>query len=238
MEIIKKMNGDYKKNEWNESYKNKDNYMFYPEENIIRFISKYIKKRVGLNEFISQNPSLTNIKVLDFGCGIGRHIKTLNEFNIDGYGFDLSNEAINIAKENFMKLGLPKLIDKVIVADILDLPYGDNFFDFMLSHGVLDSMPYEIAKNGLVELSRCLKEDGRIYLDLISEAGHSCSDDNFEKTIQTNHEKNTIQTYFNEDRINDLIENIFEIEEIILINNIDIINNTTFGRYHIVLKKV
>ena len=232
------MQNNYKKNEWNKSYKNKDNYMFYPEENVIRFISKYIKKRTGLDGFISLNPSLTNVKVLDFGCGIGRHVITLNEFNIDGYGFDLSNEAINTAKENFMKLGLPKLIDKVIVADILNLPYDDNFFDFMLSHGVIDSMPYEIAKNGLLELSRCLKEDGKVYLDLISEIGHSCNDDNFEQTIQTNHERNTIQTYFNEDRINDLIENIFEIEEIILKNKIDITNNTTHGRYHIVLKKV
>lgn len=40
------MKNNYKKNEWNKSYKNKDNYMFYPEENVIRFISKYIKKEL------------------------------------------------------------------------------------------------------------------------------------------------------------------------------------------------
>ena len=229
---------NHKKNEWNKSYKNKDNYMFYPEENVIRFISKYIKKRVGWDSFISQNVTYSDVKVLDFGCGIGRHVIMLDEFNIDGYGFDLSDEAINTAKENFIKLNLPKLIDKVIVADVVNLPYDDNYFDFMLSHGVLDSMPLEVAKNGLLELSRCLKDDGKVYLDLISEVGYSCDDDNFEKIIQTNHERDTIQTYFNEDRINDLIENIFKIEEIILQNNIDIRNNTTTGRYHIVIKKV
>jgi ubiquinone/menaquinone biosynthesis C-methylase UbiE len=216
------MQSNYKKDEWDESYKNKDNYMFYPQEDIIRFISKYIKKRVGLNELVSQNNSLTDVKVLDFGCGIGRHVKTLHEFDIDGYGFDLSSEAIHIAKENFISLGLSDLSDKIIVADILKLPYEDNFFDFMFSHGVLDSMPYELAKNGLVELSRCLKEGGKMYFDLISETGYSCTDENFEKTVETEHEKNTIQTYFNSDRINELIGSFFEIEEIILKNSIDI----------------
>ena len=50
---------------WDKSYKNRDNYIFYPHEEIIRFISKYIRKRVGLNEFtyIDNNSP----KVLDIG---------------------------------------------------------------------------------------------------------------------------------------------------------------------------
>ena len=226
-----------KKDAWDKSYINKDNYMFYPNEDVIRFISKYITKRTGLKEFNSKYDSLDKIKVLDFGCGIGRHVRTLNEFNIDGYGFDLSSEAINIAKQNFQELGLLSLVEKVIVADIVKLPYEDKYFNFMLSHGVLDSMPYSIAKDGLLELSRCLKDNGRIYFDLISEIGYDCSG-SFEKTIQENHEHNTIQTYFNEDRINDLIKDIFVIEEIILKSSLNVVNKTTVARYHVVVKKL
>ena len=226
-----------KKDAWDKSYINKDNYMFYPNEDVIRFISKYITKRTGLKEFNSKYDSLDKIKVLDFGCGIGRHVRTLNEFNIDGYGFDLSSEAINTAKQNFQELGLLSLVEKVIVADIVKLPYEDKYFNFMLSHGVLDSMPYSIAKDGLLELSRCLKDNGRIYFDLISEIGYDCSG-SFEKTIQENHEHNTIQTYFNEDRINDLIKDIFVIEEIILKSSLNVVNKTTVARYHVVVKKL
>ena len=226
-----------KKDAWDKSYINKDNYMFYPNEDVIRFISKYITKRTGLKEFNSKYDSLDKIKVLDFGCGIGRHVRTLNEFNIDGYGFDLSSEAINIAKQNFQELGLLNLVEKVIIADITKLPYEDKYFNFMLSHGVLDSMPYSIAKDGLLELSRCLKDNGRIYFDLISEIGYDCSG-SFEKTIQENHEHNTIQTYFNEDRINDLIKDIFVIEEIILKSSLNVVNKTTVARYHVVVKKL
>jgi len=231
------MKKDNKKDAWDKSYINKDNYMFYPQEDVIRFISKYITKRTGLKEFNSKYDSSDKIKVLDFGCGIGRHVRTLNEFNIDGYGFDLSSEAINIAKQNFQELGLLNLVGKVIVADITKLPYEDKYFDFMLSHGVLDSMPYAIAKDGLLELSRCLKDNGRIYFDLISEVGYDCSS-SFEKTIQENHENNTIQTYFNEDRINDLIKDIFVIEEIILKSSFNVVNKTTTARYHVVVKKL
>jgi ubiquinone/menaquinone biosynthesis C-methylase UbiE len=226
-----------KKDAWDKSYINKDNYMFYPQEDVIRFISKYITKRIGLEEFSNKNNSSDKMKVLDFGCGIGRHVRTLNEFNIDGYGFDLSSEAINVAKQNFKELGLVNLVEKVIVADITKLPYKDNHFDFMLSHGVLDSMPYSIAKDGLLELSRCLKDNGKMYIDLISEIGYDCSD-SFEKTIQGNHEKNTIQTYFNEDRIDDLIKGVFMIEEIILKSSFDILNKKTNARYHIVISKL
>ena len=227
-----------KKDAWDKSYINKDNYMFYPHEDVIRFISKYITKRTGLKEFNSKYDSLDKIKVLDFGCGIGRHVRTLNEFNIDGYGFDLSSEAINTAKQNFQELGLLSLVEKVIVADIVKLPYEDKYFNFMLSHRVLDSMPYSIAKDGLLELSRCLKDNGKIYFDVISEDGYICSDNDFEKTITTEHEKNTIQTYFNEDRIDDLIKDVFVIEEIILKSSFNVVNKTTVARYHVVVKKL
>ena len=110
---------DIKEKEWNNSYKNNANFIFYPHEDIIRFISKYIRKRTGLSEFI--NIHSDSPRVLDFGCGIGRHIKLLNDFNIDGYGFDLSDEAILVAKNNFKTEGLNKLIDKVYLPIL-----GDN----------------------------------------------------------------------------------------------------------------
>jgi len=37
---------------WEESYRRGDNFVFYPHEEVIRFVSKYIRKRVGLNEFV------------------------------------------------------------------------------------------------------------------------------------------------------------------------------------------
>ena len=39
------------KDEWEKSYANADNFTFYPDYNVIWFVAKFIKRRVGLNEF-------------------------------------------------------------------------------------------------------------------------------------------------------------------------------------------
>lgn len=228
---------ELKTDEWNESYKRGDNFVFYPHEDIIRFISKYIKKRIGYNSYVNIKEYTTIQKVLDFGCGIGRHVKLLDEFCLDAYGFDLSDEAIQTAKHLFMEQKLNHLIDKVIVANITDLPYKNDNFDFMLSHGVLDSMPFNIAKLGLKELHRCLKKDGYMYFDLIS-SEDSSFDGTYNKLVSNSHELGTIQSYYDMTGISSLINDLFVIEEIILNNKININTNDTISRYHIVVKKV
>lgn len=227
---------DAKFEEWDNLYKHKDNFMFYPHEDVVRFVSKYIKKRVGLNEFIPQARLLKIPKVLDFGCRIGRHVKLLDEFKLDAYGFDLSQKAIKIAKELFDKQDLHHLTEKVIVANIIDLPYDDKFFNFMLSHGVVDSMPFNIAKKGLKELHRCLSDDGYIYLDLISVEDSSFKGI-YEQLVQNEHEKGTIQYYYDLENINKLFEEFFEIVEIIHNKKHNIYEKSQNSRYHLVLKK-
>ncbi|QSZ40742.1 methyltransferase domain-containing protein [Sulfurimonas aquatica] len=223
--------------QWNNSYKNKDNFVFYPHEEIIRFISKYIKKRIGFNDFKKQYNFHHLPKVLDFGCGIGRHVKLINEFKLDAYGFDLSTDAISYAKEIFQQQNLSYLGNKVIQANITNLPYDDNKFDFMLSHGVLDSMPFEIAKIGMSELHRCIQNDGYIYFDLISTKDSSFNG-NLEKEIDEAHELGTIQSYFDLHKINLLLGKLFQIQEITLIEKQDILNNINHARYHVVVKKL
>jgi SAM-dependent methyltransferase len=83
------------KEQWEKSYKNKDNFVFYPNEEVIRFTSKYIRKRVGLNEFVDVHNYSDNPKVLDLGCGIGRHIIYGLDMKLDMYGIDLSEVAID-----------------------------------------------------------------------------------------------------------------------------------------------
>ncbi|PHR70028.1 MAG: methyltransferase type 11 [Arcobacter sp.] len=226
-----------KKKEWNQSYKNKDNFIFYPHEEVIRFISKYIKKRIGLNKYINQEEFLSIPKVLDFGCGIGRHIKVIDEFNLDAYGFDLSEEAIQIAKKLLVEQKLSHIIKNIIVSDITKLPYENNSFDYMLSHGVLDSMPFSIAKKGLFELCRCIKKEGLIYMDLISTEDSSYSN-NFEEEVTGRHETGTVQTYYDIKRINNLIDNKFTILELNLCKKNDILKKSTSARYHLVIKKI
>ena len=225
------------KSEWNTSYMNKDNFVFYPDENIIRFVSKYIKKRVGLNNFISSKNFDFAPKVLDFGCGIGRHIWFLNDFELDCYGFDLSEDAINSARDILTKLGLDELLKKIITANITSLPYEDKYFDFMLSHGVIDSMPFDIAMKGMKELHRCLKDEGKVYFDLISDVDSSFNGKDFESIVSDDHEKGTIQSYFNKEKIDELIQGLFSIVDIELNTKTNTLNKNINARWSLVVEK-
>lgn len=228
---------DLKENEWNLSYKNRDNFVFYPHEDVIRFISKYITKRVGLDAFSDVNEYENRPKVLDFGCGIGRHVKLLDEFGLDAYGFDLSKEAIQTAQENFLRQNLKHLVNKVIVSDITNLPYDGKAFDFMLSHGVLDSMPFEIAKKGMSELHRCLKDGGLIYFDLIATEDSSFNGES-QRVVDTKHENGTIQYYYDLSKINELLDGLFAIKEVVLSTKNYLEHDVKISRYHVTIQKV
>ena len=73
---------------------------------------------------------------LDAGCGAGRHIYFAAEFGAQMVGIDFS-EAIEAAYEN----NKDKKNVHFIQADILNLPFPKNSFDFVYSLGVLHHLP-------------------------------------------------------------------------------------------------
>lgn len=223
----------FKVEEWNQSYQNKDNFLFYPHEEVIRFVSKYIKKRVGIDQFIDIHKQGNESKVLDVGCGIGRHVKYLRDYDIDAYGVDFSSYAIETA------VALTNLSEKLKVASVEKLPFENNFFDFALSHGVFDSMPFETALKGMSEMHRCLKPGGLFYIDLISgDNSDHFPEFNQEEIVTNNHEKGTIQSFFNWSKIEILTQGKWQIKEAFKIKRDSVISNGFYSRYHMVLKKI
>jgi len=221
------------KNVWDNSYKQKDNYVFYPHEEIIRFVSKYIKKRIGFDDFINISKDIESVDVLDIGCGIGRHIKMLYEYKINGYGFDLSSVAINKANKLLNKYGY-KTQGKLVATSILNLPYKDDKFMFAFSHGVLDSMPFYVARDGMKELYRIMKHNSFMYFDTISTEDHTFNG-KMERIVNGDFEKDTVQSYFNINRINELIKDYFEIVEIYQIKKE--YPDFSVARWHVIVKK-
>ena len=132
--------------EWEESYKRRENFCFIPSDEIIKFISRYIVKRVGINEFKKVIRYEGFPKVLDACCGIGRNLIFGEQMGFSMYGFDLSSKAVETAKE-FVNSSLNKSLpdSRFKVSSITSIPWPDNFFDHILCESALDSMEYEIA---------------------------------------------------------------------------------------------
>ena len=228
-----------KQSEWDKSYEKRDNFLFYPNEEVIRFFSIYIRKRIGLKEFRDVVPVEGVPRVLDLGCGIGRHAIYCHEMGFDAYGIDLSEEAIRVAREWGRQQQLPESEKRLLQGDIRHLPWGDGFFRYAVSHGVLDSVPFDIARAACVELARVMAVGGLFYSDVIS--GHDsrlAREFSGEETVTTAHEQDTIQSYFNFAKIQSMIDGVFEIEECNLIRKENVTRGGYTGRYHLVLRKL
>jgi SAM-dependent methyltransferase len=228
------------KNEWDKSYDNRNNFVFYPHEEVIRFTSKFIRKRVGLTEFLNvAGDDIADRRVLDLGCGIGRHVIYSHEMGLDAYGVDLSDAAVNIALDWGRQAGLLDVEQKIKQGDIRNLPWADGFFPFAISHGVLDSMPFEIARAACVELARVMPLGGIFYCDLISgDDSQHAREFSGEEVVRTSHEEGTVQLYFNLEKIQSMIHGVFEIQECNLIRRENVISGGYKSRYHLILKRI
>lgn len=227
-----------KQSEWDKSYENRDNFVFYPHEEVVRFVSKFVRKRVGLNEFKSVAPNAEECRILDLGCGIGRHVMYCHEMGLNAYGIDLSDVAIRTALDWGKRQQLPEPEKRILQGDIRALPWNDGFFQYAVSHGVLDSMPFNIAREACVELARVMPVGGLFYCDLISgdDSGHA-REFSGEQVVSTEHEQGTIQLYFNLAKILSLIEGVFELSECNLIRRENVVKGGYSSRYHLILRR-
>jgi len=229
---------DLKNQNWEESYQRKENFIFYPQVEVVRFINRFVKKKIGIDQFDNiLHTENESIIALDFGCGIGRTTLLFEEFKIEAYGVDISYNAIEMAR----KLAAHHFPFKLELQDRFQqlnndiIPFPDNYFDIAVSDSVLDSMYFKIAKNIIIELDRTVKR--YLFISLISDPkNHSM--DGKEEIVKTDHEKGTIQSYYTLNKINELIINTrWKIKTITLIKETQLTRNFEGARYYIVLEK-
>jgi ubiquinone/menaquinone biosynthesis C-methylase UbiE len=193
MNVIK----DYKA-AWEESFARGDNNILYPQTEVIRFLNRYICKKNNDESITRLIKTLNDRRPvgLDFACGVGTHCITFADFEVDGWGVDISQNAIQQAKRNALTRGLSRDRFIMLDADGQKLPFENDHFDFVVAESCLDSMPLNAAKNYISELKRVCS--GVIYASLIG-ADESMQSNEFE--VQTAHEFGTYQTVFNEEKI-------------------------------------
>ena len=113
-------------------------------------------------------------KVLDLGCGNGRFFEILKDKGVDYIGVDFSERLIEIAKKRYFypvksdKVGAKqfnRVRVKFQVADALNLPFPNNFFDKVYTIAVLHHIPSkEFRQRFLEEAKRVLKPGGLLIL--------------------------------------------------------------------------
>ncbi len=128
----------------------------------------FTKGTTGECDFIEQEVCFNkSIKILDIGCGTGRHSIELSKRGYRVTGIDLSDSLLAKAREKAEKQGLT--ID-FLKCDARALPYRNDFdLVIMLCEGAFplmetDEMNYEILKNA----TKSLKEHGKFIFTTLN----------------------------------------------------------------------
>lgn len=101
-------------------------------------------------------------KILDIGCGNGRFFE-LCQGQVSYFGIDNSEELIKIAQIRYPKGKYPEA--NFQLADALQLPFSDNYFDKVYSLAVLQHIPsQEFRQQFLKEVRRVLRPRGLLFL--------------------------------------------------------------------------
>ncbi len=141
--------------QWNDIYKKEGkNYKYYdimkPHQDIDRVTRVFEGRNVR--------------RVLDLGCGAGRHIVYLARQGFNVYGIDIAAEGIKIAKESLREQNLKANLK---IGNVFErLPYDDNFFDAIISVQVLHHGELNEIKDAIAEIERILRPKGILFMTL------------------------------------------------------------------------
>lgn len=108
-----------------------------------------------LEEFIPFD-SVKGKKILEVGLGMGSVSERLVRKEADFYGMDIAEGPVNGVNARFSENGFK---GKAIVGDVLDCPWEDDYFDFVISIGCLHHTGN--FYNAVKELVRVLKPGGQ-----------------------------------------------------------------------------
>jgi SAM-dependent methyltransferase len=101
-------------------------------------------------------------RILDLGCGTGRHIIFLSRLGFDVYGFDASPKAIAMAQEWLKNEGHEATLCEHQMED--PFPYENDFFDAVISIQVIHHNLMTDIRKTISEIERVLKPGGVLFV--------------------------------------------------------------------------
>lgn len=232
-----------RRNAWEDSYRRGENHVFFPCDEVIRFVARYLRRRVDQDTVRDVNTSASGepLRMLDLGCGMGRNLVFGESMGVAMFGIELSQVAVDKARAWLKKSGVKNPEERVFQGDVRELPFPNGFFDHALSDSALDSMPFTVAQEAVRKTALALKPNGLFYLNLIAKvavtSGVAQGPAVDEEVVSTNHEKDTIQSYFDREKIHTLLDPSFTIINCEMHRIEDEFGGTIRGRWHITCRK-
>lgn len=140
---------------WNNFFDTHGRFYLLPHEDLPKFINTCKKEKLN--------------KVLDLGCGSGRHVVKLAEEGFEVAGIDMSPSAASLAEKWLHQKGLEA---EIIVANFDDKQkdFDDGSFDGVLAVNTLEYGEEGEFGENLKQINRLLRENGLVFIVYRTEA--------------------------------------------------------------------
>lgn len=122
-------------------------------------------------KFLKTTKNKQEKKVLDLGCGAGRHTKLLNQLGFDVYSCDRYIGMVEKTKKGMLSTKWPdkKLKKRITRQSMSNLSYPSNFFDIVICHGVYhNAFSLKTFEKSISESSRILKKNGKLLFNVFT----------------------------------------------------------------------
>lgn len=143
--------------EWNRILREKWYSQEEPEEIVVNF-ANFLKTKAAKG------------RVLDLGCGAGRHPVYMAQVGFEAYGIDTSETGLNLAKE---RLARQNLSAHLVKCDMKMLPYVGSCFNAIVSLNAVYHQRLEGIQQTISEMRRILKKGGFLLTNFLSKRTYS-----------------------------------------------------------------
>ncbi len=107
-------------------------------------------------------------RVLDLGCGAGRHSILLGKAGFQVVALDISETALTILEGRLKTASIDNVI--LVRHDMLELPFIDNYFDGVICTNVLHHGKLAQIKQATKEVHRVMKRGASAFVVALSTA--------------------------------------------------------------------
>lgn len=139
---------------WNELFNQEEFRWKHPHEEVVELVP-LLKERSA-------------VRVLDLGCGAGRHLVHMAQCGFQMFGLDQAETGLMHSRE---WLGRENLQADLAMGDIEYIPFPDNFFDAVISIYVVYHKTRSGLEGVLSEMHRVLKPGGVALFSLQAKRG-------------------------------------------------------------------
>jgi SAM-dependent methyltransferase len=105
-------------------------------------------------------------RVLDAGCGVGRHLPPLLEAGFQVTGVDFNAQVLNLLKTRLNALGAPAPGPHLVQADLSRLPFAPGSFDLVVSINVINHGDAAAFRGFCRELDLVLQAGGHLFVQV------------------------------------------------------------------------